>query len=150
MAQSAVEILCKKYPLAEKEIRNTSEKWAKITAEFITKWPKGGTFNVTMCAEMLTLIKNHKPKRTGKKSVEKKQREASTRNVWKGRNGMETAGEDSQDNSAPPNLEKESIIAPLPPPYQKGGGVSSADRDGRHQRRGEAGECQREFTERGM
>ena len=51
-----------------------SEKWEKRTAKSGTIWPVGGTFDAVMCRDMEVMIKNHKPNRSGKKAVEKRER----------------------------------------------------------------------------
>lgn len=72
---SAVEILCKKNPLNKDEIMKISEKWEKRTAKAGTKWPKEGTFDMVVCEEMEVMMKNHKLNKTGKKVIEKRERE---------------------------------------------------------------------------
>ena len=57
------------------EIMKISEKWEKRTAKSGTIWPVGGTFDAVMCRDMEVMIKNHKPNRSGKKAVEKRERE---------------------------------------------------------------------------
>ena len=70
---SPVEMLGLKYPLCKELIDKMSIKWQKRIQDMMTKWPKEGTFDVTLCEEMETLIKNHKIKN---KSLKRKNREA--------------------------------------------------------------------------
>lgn len=51
--------------------------------EMGTKWPKEGTFDVSVCEEMETLIKNHKAKDTGKKRKNKRARESEVMKMFK-------------------------------------------------------------------
>ncbi len=60
MAATPVDILGLKYPLCKELINKISNKWQKRTKSMMTKWPKEGTFDVAMCEEMETLIKNYK------------------------------------------------------------------------------------------
>ncbi len=62
MATTPVEVLGLKYPLSKELIEETSNKWQKRTKELMTKWPKEGTFDVSLCEEMETLIENLKTK----------------------------------------------------------------------------------------
>ncbi len=41
----------------------------------MTKWPAEGTFDVALCEEMETLIKNHKTKGNNKKREIKREKE---------------------------------------------------------------------------
>ena len=75
MAPTAVEILSKNNPLLRDEIRRISEKWEKGTAKTGTIWPMGGTFDPIMCRDMEVVIRNYKPNRSGKKALEKRDRE---------------------------------------------------------------------------
>ncbi len=67
MAATPVEILGLKYPLCKELIHKLSNKWQQRTKKNMTKWPKEGTFDVSLCEEMETLIKNHKTKGNSKK-----------------------------------------------------------------------------------
>ncbi len=67
MAATPVEILALKYPLCKELINKVSNKWQKRTKNMMTKWPKEGTFDVALCEEMETLIKNNKTKSISKK-----------------------------------------------------------------------------------
>ena len=62
MAATPVEILGLKNPLCKEQIDKISKKWQKRTKNMMTKWPKEGTFDVALCEEMETLIKNYKTK----------------------------------------------------------------------------------------
>ncbi len=62
-----VDILGLKYPLCKELINKISNKWQKRTKSMMAKWPKGGTFDVAICEEMETLIKNYKTKSISKK-----------------------------------------------------------------------------------
>ncbi|MGL4357384.1 MAG: hypothetical protein ACRCSY_01595, partial [Cetobacterium sp.] len=64
-----------KYPLCKELIDKMSNKWQKRTQDMITKWPKEGTFDVTLCEEMETLIKNYKIKSSLKKKKRENKRE---------------------------------------------------------------------------
>ncbi len=76
MAATPVDILGLKYPLCKELINKISNKWQKRTKSMMTKWPKEGTFDVAMCEEMETLIKNDKTKSISKKRREiKRQKE---------------------------------------------------------------------------
>ncbi|MGL5579536.1 MAG: hypothetical protein ACRDCE_01000 [Cetobacterium sp.] len=72
-----VEMLGLKYPLCKELIDKMSNKWQKRTQDMITKWPKEGTFDVTLCEEMETLIKNYKIK----SSLKKKKRPQKKKSV---------------------------------------------------------------------
>ncbi len=74
MAATPVDILGLKYPLCKELINKISNKWQKRTKSMMTKWPKEGTFDVAMCEEMETLIKNYKTK-----SISKKKRAKTTK-----------------------------------------------------------------------
>ena len=85
MAPTAVEILTKKNPLNKEEIIKISAKWGKRTAKLGTKWPEGGTFDATVCEEMEVMMKNHKLNKTGKKVIEKRERERIILGMFKKR-----------------------------------------------------------------
>ena len=61
------EIIELKYPLCKELINKISNKWQKRTKNMMTKWPKEGTFDVALCEEMETLIKNYKTKSISRK-----------------------------------------------------------------------------------
>lgn len=46
---SSRNIRVKKYPLSKELIEEISNKWQKRTKELMTKWPKEGTFDVSLC-----------------------------------------------------------------------------------------------------
>jgi hypothetical protein len=75
MAPTAVEVLSRDNPLLRNEIKRISEKWEKRTVKSGTIWPAGGTFDQTMCRDMEVVIRNYKPNRSGKKPLEKRDRE---------------------------------------------------------------------------
>ena len=75
MAPTAVEVLSRDNPLLRNEIKRISEKWEKRTVKSGTIWPAGGTFDQTMCRDMEVVIRNYKPNRSGKKALEKRDRE---------------------------------------------------------------------------
>lgn len=60
MEGTPVIMLGKKFPLSMEEIEETSEKWEKRTKKMVTKWPKEGTFDVSVCEEMDTVIERYK------------------------------------------------------------------------------------------
>ena len=75
MAPTAVEVLSRDNPLLRNEIKRISEKWEKRTVKSGIIWPAGGTFDQTMCRDMEVVIRNYKPNRSGKKPLEKRDRE---------------------------------------------------------------------------
>lgn len=78
MAFSPVETLGSKYPLCKDLINKVSKKWQKRTKNMVTRWPEEGTFDVALCEEMETLVKNYKTKEMSKKNKkreEKRERE---------------------------------------------------------------------------
>ncbi len=89
MAATPVEILGLKYPLCKELIHKLSNNWQQRTKIMMTKWPKEGKFDVSLCEEMETLIKNHKSKGNSKKREKKRikngKREGSANLVQKGR-----------------------------------------------------------------
>ena len=52
-----------------------SAKWEKITAKTGTIWPMGGTFDPIVCRDIEVVIRNYKSNRSGKKALEKRDRE---------------------------------------------------------------------------
>lgn len=58
IAQTPAEIVSSKYQLCKELIAELYKKVVKKKKKKIpTKWPEGGTFNVSLCEEMETLIK---------------------------------------------------------------------------------------------
>ncbi len=74
MAATPVEILGLKYPSCKGLIDKISNKWQQRTKKNYDKWPKEGTFDVALCEEMETLIKNHKTKGNSKKREAKREK----------------------------------------------------------------------------
>lgn len=127
MASSPVEILGSKYPLCKELIDKYSKKWQLRTKNMMTIWPQGGTFDVALCEEMDTLIKNYKrkgssrrrQKRDEKRAKErevlnmfKKEGEDNLRNIKKARKMLkeadkETTAKEQMFNSPPPYLQAE-------------------------------------------
>ena len=75
MPPTAVEILSRDNPLLKDEIKKISEKWEKRTAKSGTIWPMGGTFDPIMCRDTEVVIRNYTANRSGKKALEKRDRE---------------------------------------------------------------------------
>jgi hypothetical protein len=75
MAPTAVEILSRDNPLLRNEIKRISEKWEKITAKSDTIWPMGGTFDQIISRDMEVVIRKYKANKSGKKALEKRDRE---------------------------------------------------------------------------
>ncbi len=85
MAATPVDILGLKYPLCKELINKISNKWQNRTKSMMTKWPKEGTFDVAMCEEMETLIKNYTTKSISKKKRDKMTKSESDSHVHKRR-----------------------------------------------------------------
>lgn len=67
MSKTAVDIRSISYFLHRGCLTEMSKKWERRTRKMGTKWPKEGTFDVSVCEEMETLIKTNKTSGTGKK-----------------------------------------------------------------------------------
>ncbi len=121
MATTPVGVLGLKYPLSKELIEETSNKWQKRTKELMTKWPKEGTFDVSLCEEMETLIKNHKTKGLSAKrkkreikrekevlALFKKEGEDMLRNIKQARKMLKEADTETK--------KKEEMLGKIPPP----------------------------------
>ncbi len=100
-----VEVLAAVNPACNEIIRELSGKWAERTKKLVTKWPAGGTFNVTMCKEMEVLIKNYK-------TTDKRERELGVLTLFK-QYGIKLIQLEKQERENKNNETKEE----RPPPY---------------------------------
>lgn len=99
------------------------KKWKKHTRKIGTKWPEGETFDVSVCEEMETLIKNYKPNDKKQKRKNKRERENEILKMFKDEgmgllHSMRTAREmlkkDHKKN------EEKGVWENKPPPYPHG------------------------------
>ncbi len=86
MAATPVEILGLKYPLCKGLIDKISNKWQQRTKTIMIKWPAEGTFDVALCEEMETLIKQIiKLKGNNKNRETKREKEKDVLTLFKRR-----------------------------------------------------------------
>ncbi|XP_058608386.1 uncharacterized protein LOC131524952 [Onychostoma macrolepis] len=120
MAATPVEILGLKYPLCKDMINKISDKWQKRTKNKVTKWPKEGTFDVALCEEMETLIKNYKTKSLNKKREAKREKEKEVLAMFK-KEGEYTLKSIKQARKILKEADRETckkeMLFSQPPPY---------------------------------
>ncbi len=123
MAATPVEILGLKYPLCKELIDKLSNKWQQRTKKIMTKWPKEGTFDVSLCEETETLIKNHKTKGNSKKREKREAKREKEKEVLA---LFKKEGEDSLTSikqarkilkEADKETKKKEELFSKPPPY---------------------------------
>lgn len=128
MALSPVETLIAKYPLCEKLITKISDKWQKRTKGLATQWPAGGSFELALCDEMETLIKNYKAevrKRERAQRELKRQEERKILALFK-QEGQQLLKQNRKRSKKADETDRinETIRDQLntPPPYREGDG----------------------------
>ncbi len=120
MAATPVEILGLKYPLCKGLIDKISNKWQQRTKKMMTKWPAEGTFDVALCKEMETLIKNHKTKGNSKKRETKNAKEKEVLALFKkeGENSLKSIKQVGKIlKQADQETKKKEELFSKPPPY---------------------------------
>ncbi|XP_048842887.1 uncharacterized protein LOC125715428 [Brienomyrus brachyistius] len=109
-----------------------SKKWENRTKALVTKWPKGGTWDVAVCGEMETLIKYHKANKNTERRKKKRRKELEVLRLFKVkgetrrrdqkamRKALSEKEEMRQKEIWPPSYQSQYPLVEAPPPSYKG------------------------------